>query len=44
MSLAYLSLEARASIRVWLKTVFAEINRLNDIVKLRSDLSFKRPF
>ena len=44
LSLAYLSLEARASIRVWLKEIFGEIHRLNEIVNLRSDLSFKRPF
>jgi hypothetical protein len=44
LSLAYLSLEARASIRVWLNEMFGEIRRLGEVVKLRADLSFKRPF
>ena len=43
LSLAYLSLEARASIRAWLKEMFGEIRRLGEVVKLRADLSFKRP-
>jgi len=44
LSLAYLSLEARASIRAWLKDAFAEIQRLSEIVKLRSEMTFKKPF
>jgi hypothetical protein len=44
LSLAYLSLEARASIRAWLKETFSEIQRLNEIIKLRSDMTFKKPF
>ncbi|HLL28811.1 MAG TPA: hypothetical protein VKT73_14320 [Xanthobacteraceae bacterium] len=43
LSLAYLSLEARASIQVWLNEMFNEIRRLSDVIKLRADLSFKRP-
>jgi hypothetical protein len=43
LSLAYLSLEARASIRGWLKEIFGEIRRLNEVIQLRADLSFKRP-
>jgi hypothetical protein len=43
LSLAYLSLEARASIGGWLKEMFGEIRRLGEVVKLRADLSFKRP-
>jgi len=43
LSLAYLSLEARASIRAWLKEMFGEIRRLGEVIKLRADLSFKRP-
>jgi len=43
LSLAYLSLEARASIRGWLKEVFGEIQRLSEVIKFRADLSFKRP-
>jgi hypothetical protein len=43
MSFAYMSLEARSSIRAWLKNVNAEIRRLLDIVKMRAAMSFKRP-
>jgi hypothetical protein len=43
LSLAYLSLEARASIGGWLKEMFGEIRRLGEVIKLRADLSFKRP-
>jgi hypothetical protein len=43
LSLAYLSLEARASIRGWLKEMFGEIRRLGEVIKLRADMSFKRP-
>ena len=43
LSLAYLSLEARASIRGWLKEMFGEIRRLNEVIKLRADMSFRRP-
>jgi hypothetical protein len=43
LSLAYLSLEARAAIRGWLKEMFGELRRLGEVVKLRADLSFKRP-
>ena len=43
LSLAHLSLEARASIRAWLKEMFGEIRRLGEVIKLRADLSFKRP-
>lgn len=43
LSLAYLSLEARASIRAWLKEMFGEVRRLGEVIKLRADLSFKRP-
>jgi hypothetical protein len=43
LSLAYLSLEARASIGGWLKEMFGEIGRLAEVVKLRTDMSFKRP-
>jgi hypothetical protein len=43
LSLAYLSLEARASIRAWLKEMFGEIRRLNEVIRMRADLSFKRP-
>jgi hypothetical protein len=43
LSLAYLSLEARAAIRGWLKEMFGELRRLGEVVKLRSDLSFRRP-
>jgi hypothetical protein len=44
LSLAYLSLEARASIQAWLKEIFAEVQRLYEIIKLRSDMTFKKPF
>jgi hypothetical protein len=43
LSLAYLSLEARASIGGWLKEMFGEIRRLGEVIKLRADLSFRRP-
>ena len=43
LSLAYLSLEARASIHGWLKEMFGEIRRLHEVIKLRADMSFRRP-
>jgi hypothetical protein len=43
LSLAYLSLEARASIGGWLKEMLGEIRRLDEVIRLRADLSFRRP-
>lgn len=42
MSFAYMSLEARSSIRAWLKEVNVEIRQLLDIVKMRAAMSFRR--
>lgn len=44
LSLAYLSLEARASIQSWLKESFADIRRLEEIIDLRSSMTFKKAF
>jgi hypothetical protein len=43
-SLAYLSLEARTSIHSWLADAFAEIARITDIVRMRSEKAFRPPF
>jgi hypothetical protein len=43
-SLAYLSLEARTSIRAWLSEALTEIGRITETVQLRSEMSLKRPF
>jgi hypothetical protein len=44
VSLAYMSLEARNEIRAWLKLVNAEIGRILEVVRLRADMTLKRPF
>lgn len=41
MSLAYMSLEARSSIRGWFKEANAEITRVLTIVKMRAAMSFR---
>jgi hypothetical protein len=41
ISLAYMSLEARSSIRGWLKEANAEITRVLTIVKMRAAMSFR---
>jgi len=43
-TIAYLSLEARFSIRAWLADAFAEIGRIIKTVRLRAEMSLKRPF
>lgn len=42
MSLAYMSLEARSSIRAWLRETNSEIGQLLEVIKLRSEMSLKR--